>query len=226
MRKTVLIVEDEIKIGSVVANYFKNSGYEVVEAADGKTALEKWEDNIIDLVILDIMLPVLDGWTVLRKIRQKSNVLIIMLTALGGEDDKLAGFELGVDEYVTKPFSPKVLVARANALLARSKREETLILDKDTILTVDKNSHTASIKGVKLELTQKEFAILLYLFENSNSTLSRNQILAYVWGYDFYGDSRVVDNHVRNLRNKLKDNSEIIKTVVGFGYSLEIADEK
>lgn len=222
MKKTVLIVEDEIKIRKVTVNYFEAGGYNVLEAGDGQSAIKMFEDNVIDLIILDVMLPVLDGWTVLRKIRKQSDALVIMLTALGDEDDKLLGFELGVDEYVTKPFSPKVLVARANALLNRSKNTGDMGVDSNGIIKIDRINRKAYIEGTKVELTPKEYLILEALYDNKRNCLTREQILNSVWGYDFYGDSRVVDNHIKNLRNKLNDDGKLIKTVTGLGYTLEI----
>jgi len=222
MKKTVLIVEDEIKIRKVTVNYFEKNNFNVLEAGDGRTAITVFEDNPVDLIILDVMLPILDGWTVLRKIRGSSDVLVIMLTALGDEDDKLYGFELGVDEYVTKPFSPKVLVARAKALLNRSKTRFKKNDDNTGIFGIDKQNHSIKIGGNKMELTPKEYLIMELLYDNKNNCLTREQILNQVWGYDFYGDSRVVDNHIKNLRNKLEDQGKLIKTVTGLGYCLEV----
>jgi len=222
MKKTVLIVEDEVKIRKVVVNYFEAANYRVLDIGDGSSAIKMFEDNVVDLIILDVMLPVLDGWTVLRKIRKQSNVLAIMLTALGDEDDKLYGFELGADEYVTKPFSPKVLVARANALLSRSKNTNIKHVEDNGLMKIDKQNRIITINDVRLELTPKEYLIIENLYENKNNCLTREQILNKVWGYDFYGDSRVVDNHIKNLRNKLKEYGNLIKTVTGLGYSLEL----
>ena len=222
MKKNVLVVEDEVKIRKVTVNYFEADGYNVLEAGDGQSAIKIFEDNFIDIIILDVMLPVLDGWTVLRKIRKQSDVLVIMLTALGDEDDKLFGFELGVDEYVTKPFSPKVLVARASALLNRSRRAEVNGVDVSGIIKLDRKNRIAYIENDKVELTPKEYLILETLYDNKNNCLTRDQILNTVWGYDFYGDSRVVDNHIKNLRNKLDNDSKLIKTITGLGYTLEI----
>jgi len=222
MKKNVLVVEDEVKIRKVTVNYFEADGYNVLEAGDGQSAIKIFEDNFIDIIILDVMLPVLDGWTVLRKIRKQSDVLVIMLTALGDEDDKLFGFELGVDEYVTKPFSPKVLVARASALLNRSRRAEVNGVDVSGIIKLDRKNRIAYIENHKVELTPKEYLILETLYDNKNNCLTRDQILNTVWGYDFYGDSRVVDNHIKNLRNKLDNDSKLIKTITGLGYTLEI----
>lgn len=222
MKKTVLIVEDELKIRKVAANYFEANNFDVLEACDGQNALEVFQDNIVDLIILDVMLPVLDGWTVLRKIRKISDVLIIMLTALGDEDDKLFGFELGVDEYVTKPFSPKVLVARANALLSRHKKVKGNSTESSGKFKIDQQNRNVYINKKKVDLTPKEYLIIETLYNNRNNCLTRQQILNSVWGYDFYGDGRVVDNHIKNLRSKLKADGNIIKTVTGLGYTLEI----
>lgn len=222
MKKTVLIVEDEASIRAVTVSYFKQNNFTVLEAKNGKEAIEVFQDNNIDLVILDVMLPMLDGWTVLKKIRKQSDVLIIMLTALEDEDDKLSGFELGADEYVTKPFSPKVLIARANALIARSKKSTPKQTSNNNPIKIDKQSRKAEVDNKKLDLTPKEYIILEYLVDNINIALSREKLLNHVWGYDFYGDSRVVDNHIKNLRNKLGKSGNLIKTVIGYGYCLEI----
>lgn len=221
LKKTVLVVEDEISIRKVIVNYFQNNNYNVLEASNGKDAIDVFEDNYVDLIILDVMLPMLDGWTVLKKIRKTSSVLVIMLTALEDEDDKLNGFHLGADEYVTKPFSPKVLVARANALFARTSGAVSCT-KQNSILEFDDRNHSVNIKGEMLELTPKEYIILNYLAENRGNALSREQILNHVWGYDFYGDIRVVDNHIKNLRNKLGCYGTIIKTITGLGYRIEI----
>jgi DNA-binding response OmpR family regulator len=193
-----------------------------VEADNGKSAIEMFEENDIDLVILDVMLPMLDGWTVLRRIRQQSNVFVIMLTALEAEYDKLQGFELGADEYVTKPFSPKVLVARVKALLSRNP--QYLVSNKIVKggLILDRDKHEVSLDGEKLVLTHKEFMILEYLMTNEKNALSREQILNKVWGYDFYGETRIIDTHIKNLRNKLKEQGSYIKTIKGVGYRFEV----
>ena len=222
MKKTVLIVEDEIKIRKVAANYFMASDYTVLEAGDGQTAIDIFQDNIVDLIILDVMLPILDGWTVLRKIRKTADVLIIMLTALGDEEDKLFGFEIGADEYVTKPFSAKVLVARANALLNRSNKVKLKNLESNEKIKIDRQNRIVYIEEKKIDLTPKEYLIIETLYDNKNNCLTRQQILSSVWGYDFFGDGRIVDNHIKNLRSKLKDYGKIIKTVTGLGYTLEI----
>lgn len=223
MNQTVLIVEDETTIRKTAANYLTRSGFHVLEAADGRTAIEMFNQHAIDLVILDVMMPVLDGWTVLRKIRNRSDALVIMLTALGEEDDKLLGFELGADEYVTKPFSPKVLVARVRAMLTRRSQFASKPTDRgSSILTIDNALHQVSLQGIPLNLTPKEYMILECLIDHDGQCMSRDQILNQVWGYDFYGDSRVVDTHIKNLRVKLGDHHSIIQTVTGFGYTLQM----
>ncbi|MBT3319455.1 MAG: response regulator transcription factor [Clostridia bacterium] len=225
MTRTILVVEDEKRIREAVTSYLKIAGYVVIEAQDGKAAIEKFEDNEIDLVILDVMLPMLDGWTVLRRIREHSDVMVIMLTALESEYDKLQGFELGADEYVTKPFSPKVLVARAKALFARSPQHQTSERIELGGLVLDKTGHDVTLNGDKLVLTPKEHTVLEYFMQNQKCALSRDQILHYAWGYDFFGDNRVVDTHVKNLRAKLREYGRYIQTVKGVGYRFEVCDE-
>lgn len=225
MARTILVVEDEKRIRDAITTYLKNAGFDVIEADNGKTAIELFEDNLIDLVILDVMLPMLDGWTVLRRIREASKVLVIMLTALESEYDKLQGFELGADEYVTKPFSPKVLVARVKALFLRNPDAQIPEkLDKGGLI-LDQISHVAALNGEELTLTPKEYAMLEYLMKNERCALTREQILNYVWGYDFFGETRVVDTHIKNLRIKLKNKGRYIKTVKGIGYRFEVQDD-
>lgn len=226
MARNILVVEDEKRIREAITAYLKNAGYTVLEAGNGKEAIEIFEDNEIDLVILDVMMPMLDGWTVLRRIREYSKeTLVIMLTALESEYDKLQGFELGADEYVTKPFSPKVLVARVNALFSRNPKFRASDKIELGRLVLDKTGHVAMLNGEKLQLTPKEYSILEYFMQNEKYALSREQILHYVWGYDFFGDNRVVDTHVKNLRNKLKEQGEYIQTIKGLGYRFEVNDE-
>lgn len=218
----ILIVEDEDRMRRLIRDYLKKEGYTVIEAEDGKLALEKFFNDDIDLVILDIMLPEYDGWTVMREIRKKSNVPIIILTARSEESDELFGFELGADEYVTKPFSPKVLVARVKALLRRSN----IFSEKDILkigsLELDLNGHRVFNDGIEIKLTPKEYELLVYMAKNKGKALSRETILNGVWGYDYYGDLRTVDTHIKRLRLKLKGNSDIIETVRGVGYRLEV----
>lgn len=226
MTRKILVVEDENRIREAITAYLKNAGYTVLEAQNGKEAIEIFEDNEVDLVILDVMMPMLDGWTVLRRIREYSkDVLVIMLTALESEYDKLQGFELGADEYVTKPFSPKVLVARVNALFSRNPKFR--VSDKIELgrLVLDKAAHIATLSGEELQLTPKEYSILEYFMQYEKYALTREQILHYVWGYDFFGDNRVVDTHVKNLRTKLKEKGHDIQTIKGIGYRFEVNDE-
>lgn len=219
----VLIVEDESHIRRVAANYFEQAGFDVVQAQDGKCAKEIFEDNHIDLVILDVMLPILDGWSFLKWVRERSKVLVIMITALEDERDKLKGFSHGADEYVTKPFSPKVLVARASALLKRNTGNNKGDIIEINGITIDKKSRSVKNEKKLLELTPKEYIMLEYLMENPNQALSREQIITKIWGYDYFGETRVVDTHVKNLRKKLGDIGECIATVTGIGYKFEVS---
>ncbi|WP_427337742.1 response regulator transcription factor [Caloranaerobacter sp. DY30410] len=220
----ILIVEDEDRMRRLIGDYLKKEGYIVIEAEDGKLALEKFFNDNIDLVILDIMLPEYDGWTVMREIRKESNVPIIILTARSEESDELFGFELGADEYVTKPFSPKVLVARVKALLRRSNSFSEEDILKIGSLELDLNGHRVFNNGVEIKLTPKEYELLVYMVKNKGKALSRETILNGVWGYDYYGDLRTVDTHIKRLRLKLKENSHIIETVRGVGYRLEVKE--
>ncbi len=224
MNKTVLLVEDERRLREMVSDYFRNEGFEVIEAEDGKKALELFAEHTIDLIMLDIMLPEIDGWSVCRRIRKESAVPIIMLTARSDEDDTLLGFELGADEYVTKPFSPKVLVARAKTLLKRAdgavgvSEENTMSLAG---IEVNRLSRTVLVDGEEIILTHKEFELLVYLMENKGIVLSRQHLLDQLWGYDYYGDDRTVDTHIKKLRNKLGDKAKHIGTVIRVGYKFE-----
>ncbi|MBO1627134.1 DNA-binding response regulator [Bacillus cereus] len=224
MNKTVLLVEDERRLREIVSDYFRNEGFEVIEAEDGKQALELFAEHTIDLIMLDIMLPEIDGWSVCRRIRKESAVPIIMLTARSDEDDTLLGFELGADEYVTKPFSPKVLVARAKTLLKRADGAVG-IAEENTLsmagIDVNRLSRTVSVNGEEIILTHKEFELLVYLMENKGIVLSRQHLLDQLWGYDYYGDDRTVDTHIKKLRNKLGDKAKHIGTVIRVGYKFE-----
>lgn len=223
-RVKILIVEDEDRMRRLIGDYLKKEGYTLIEAENGRLALEKFFNDNIDLVILDIMLPEYDGWTVMREIRKESNVPIIILTARSEESDELFGFEFGADEYVTKPFSPKVLVARVKALLRRSNtfsREDMLKIGS---LELDLNGHRVFNNGVEIKLTPKEYELLVYMAKNKGKALSRETLLNGVWGYDYYGDFRTVDTHIKRLRLKLKENSHIIETVRGVGYRLEVKE--
>ena len=224
MNKTVLLVEDERRLREIVSDYFRNEGFEVIEAEDGKKALELFAEHEIDLIMLDIMLPEIDGWSVCRRIRKESAVPIIMLTARSDEDDTLLGFELGADEYVTKPFSPKVLVARAKTLLKRADGAVGVAEENAMSLAgieVNRLSRTVLVDGEEIRLTHKEFELLVYLMENKGIVLSRQHLLDQLWGYDYYGDDRTVDTHIKKLRNKLGDKAKHIGTVIRVGYKFE-----
>ncbi|MGE7880476.1 response regulator transcription factor [Bacillus sp. NPDC094077] len=224
MNKTVLLVEDERRLREIVSDYFRNEGFEVIEAEDGKKALELFAEHTIDLIMLDIMLPEIDGWSVCRRIRKESAVPIIMLTARSDEDDTLLGFELGADEYVTKPFSPKVLVARAKTLLKRADGAVGVAEENAMSLAgieVNRLSRTVLVDGEEIVLTHKEFELLVYLMENKGIVLSRQHLLDQLWGYDYYGDDRTVDTHIKKLRNKLGDKAKHIGTVIRVGYKFE-----
>ncbi|TQR46380.1 response regulator transcription factor [Paenibacillus popilliae] len=222
MTKTILIVEDEHILREIMKDYFSNEGFNVLEARDGKEALQMFQENNVDLLILDIMLPELDGWSVCRRIRKTSNVPIIMLTARVDEDDTLLGFELGADDYVTKPYSPPILLARAKRLLEYRHMQE---VDNEVIsssgITVSLSSRTVTVEGVHINLTHTEFEILTYLMENKGAIITREQLIMRIWGYDFVGDERTVNSHIRNLRHKLGDKSECIVTVFRSGYKFE-----
>jgi DNA-binding response OmpR family regulator len=220
--KTVLIVEDELKLNAIIRDYLTDAGFKTVSAFDGEQALEVFETEDVDLVILDIMMPKIDGWSVCRRIRKVSGIPIILLTARSEEDDKLLGFELGADEYVTKPFSPKVLVARVSRLITRIT-ETTLQLNdlKYGPITINLNAHQLFLDEKLIEMTPKEFDLIVYLIENKGLVLTRETILNKVWGYDFYGELRVVDSHIKKLRKKLEPHGELIKTVIKVGYKVD-----
>ncbi|WP_176461723.1 response regulator transcription factor [Anaeromicrobium sediminis] len=213
----ILIIEDEERMRRLIKDYLKRE-YEIVEARDGKEGLDLFKRENPHLIILDVMLPIYDGWTVCRNIRKESNVPIIMLTARSEEWDELFGFELGVNDYVTKPFRPKILVARINSILKRQ--------DKDNFeygpLSIDYKGHRVFLYGEELTLSKTEYNLLTYLVKNKELALSREQILNVVWGYDYYGDERTVDTHIKRLRSKLKEGGKYIKTVRGIGYRFEV----
>ena len=219
----ILVVDDEQRMRKIVKDFLVASGYIVLEAEDGEKALEVFQENKnkIDLILLDVMMPKLDGWSVLRQIRQESKVPIIMLTARGEEQDELFGFELGVDEYISKPFSPKILVARVQAILKRTSAEENKATDYGGI-EIDKNGRVVKIEGKTIELSLREYELLLYLVENENIALSRDKILNNVWNYDYYGDSRTIDSHIKKIRHKLGKKGKYIKTMRGVGYKFEV----
>jgi len=224
MPKTILIVEDEDILREIVKDYLLNEGYDVLEATDGKEALTIFEEHEVHLIILDIMLPELDGWSVCRRIRKTSNVPIIMLTARVDEDDTLLGFELGADDYVTKPYSPPILLARAKRLI-ESRYSSANETNEDTLssggIYVHFPSRTVIVDGETITLTHTEFEILTYLMQNQGIIITREQLIIKIWGYEFAGDDRTVNSHIRNLRHKLGHKATCIVTVVRAGYKFE-----
>lgn len=223
VNKCVLVVDDEQRMRKLIKDFLNAKGYDILEAEDGEKALEVFENNKnkINIILLDVMMPKLDGWSVLRHIRQESKVPIIMLTARGEEQDELFGFELGVDEYISKPFSPKILVARVEAILKRTEKEEKEIKDYGGII-IDKDGRTVKVDEKQVELSLREYELLIYLVENENIALSRDKILNNVWNYDYYGDSRTIDSHIKKLRHKLGKRGKYIQTIRGIGYKFEI----
>ena len=219
--KTVMIADDEQRIRKLISDFLQREGYTIVEADNGQSALTLLAAEKIDLVILDVMMPEPDGLTVCREIRKKSSVPIIMLTARSEEMDQLFAFELGADEYVTKPFSPKVLTARVNALFRRLESEKT-VERSSTGLNIDTDSRLVSLDAAPLELSPKEYELLAFLFENRGKALSRQQILNQVWNFDYYGDLRTVDTHINRLRSKLGDSASLVQTIRGYGYRFEV----
>ena len=220
-RLKILVADDESRMRKLVKDFLIKSNFEVLEAEDGSQALDLfYATKDIALIILDVMMPKMDGWQVCREIRSYSQVPIIMLTAKSDERDELQGFQLGVDEYITKPFSPKILVARVEAVLRRTNQaEETELLEYGGIV-VDKTAHSVTIDGKPVELSFKEFELLTYFMENKGIALSREKILNHVWNYDYFGDARTIDTHVKKLRSKLGDKGDLIKTIWGVGYKM------
>lgn len=219
---TILVVDDESKLRKLLNDFLTREGYKVIEAEDGEEALDIfYNNNDIDLIILDVMMPKVDGWQVCREIRDYSDVPIIMLTARGEEKDELQGFKLGVDEYISKPFSPKVLVARVEAVL---RRTNTLDLEAVELggIYLDKTAHEVKVEDKDIELSYKEFELLSYFIQNEGVALSREIILNNVWNYDYFGDARTIDTHVKKLRNKLGEKGKYIKTIWGLGYKFEV----
>ena len=219
----VMVVDDESRMRKLVKDFLVKKGFDVIEAENGEEAVDRFfETKDIALIVLDVMMPKMDGWEVCREIRKMSQVPIIMLTAKSDEKDELLGFELGVDEYITKPFSPKILVARIEAILRRSN----VIGPEDMIevggLRLNKAAHEVTIDGRPVELSFKEFELLTYFVTNQGVALSRERILNNVWNYDYFGDARTIDTHVKKLRSKLKDKGEYIKTIWGMGYKFEV----
>ena len=223
MDNCILVVDDESRMRKLIKDFLVAKGYSIVEAEDGEKALEVFEENRnkINLIILDVMMPKLDGWSVLRQIRQDSKVPIIMLTARGEEQDELFGFELGVDEYISKPFSPKILVARVEAILKRTNQDIKEVKDYGGI-QIDQEGRTVTVDGKIIELSLREYELLVYLVNNENIALSRDKILNNVWNYDYYGDSRTIDSHVKKIRHKLGKKGKYIKTIRGIGYKFEM----
>ena len=226
MEKTkILIVDDESRMRKLIRDFLEREGYQILEAADGVEAMDLfYKDKSIDLIILDVMMPQMDGWQVCKEIREESKVPIVMLTARAEEWNELKGFHLGVDEYITKPFSPKILVARVAALLKRTKSGmDEEIVDAGGIL-INKTAHMVTIDGQNIELSIKEFELLIYFVENQRIALSREKILNHVWNYDYFGDARTIDTHVKKLRSKLGEKGNYIKTIWGMGYKFEVEE--
>ncbi|MEK5037034.1 response regulator transcription factor [Sporosarcina sp. FSL K6-3457] len=225
MQKTVLIVEDEDILREIVKDYLLNEGYEVLEAVDGNEALDIFEEHEVHLIILDIMLPELDGWSVCRRIRKLSDVPIIMLTARMDEDDTLLGFELGADDYITKPYSPPILLARVRRLMDSRYSSVGKVPNEDTLVSggihVHFPSRTVTVDGESISLTHTEFEILTYLMRNSGIIITREQLIIKIWGYEFAGDDRTINSHIRNLRHKLDNKASSIVTVIRAGYKFE-----
>ena len=219
----VLVVDDEARMRKLVKDFLTREGYTVIEAGDGMEAMDIfYKEKDIALVILDVMMPKMDGWQVCREIRESSKVPIIMLTARSEERDELQGFELGVDEYISKPFSPKILVARVNAILRRTLGNAGGEVIEAGGIVIDKAAHIVKIDGKPVELSYKEFELLAYFVENQGIALSREKILNNVWNYDYFGDARTIDTHVKKLRSKLGDKGEYIRTIWGMGYKFEV----
>ena len=218
----ILVVDDESRMRKLVKDFLEREGH-IIEAADGMEAMDIfYENKDIALIILDVMMPRMDGWQVCREVRALSQVPIIMLTARGEERDELQGFELGVDEYISKPFSPKILVARVNAILKRGRAAASEDLIDAGVIVIDKAAHLVKIDDVPIDLSVKEFELLTYFVENQKMALSREKILNNVWDYDYFGDARTIDTHVKKLRSKLGEKGNYIKTIWGMGYKFEV----
>ena len=218
----ILIADDERKLRETMRDYLVSKGFQIVLASDGEEALTAAFAQVFDLIILDVMMPRMDGWQVCREVRALSQVPIIMLTARGEERDELQGFELGVDEYISKPFSPKILVARVNAILKRGRAAASEDLIDAGVIVIDKAAHLVKIDDVPIDLSVKEFELLTYFVENQKMALSREKILNNVWDYDYFGDARTIDTHVKKLRSKLGEKGNYIKTIWGMGYKFEV----
>ena len=221
----ILVVDDESRMRKLVRDFLEREGYQVLEAGDGMEAMEIfYEDKDIALIILDVMMPRMDGWQTCREIRETSEVPVIMLTARSEERDELQGFSLGVDEYISKPFSPKILVARVGALLRRTHGANVEDVISVGGIQIDKAAHQVKVDGKEIELSYKEFELLVYFAENQGIALSREKILNNVWNYDYFGDARTIDTHVKKLRSKLGDQGNYIKTIWGMGYKFEVEE--
>ena len=220
---TILVVDDEFRMRKLVKDFLLKENCKVLEAGDGEEAIKVFDENKdkINLILLDVMMPKLDGWSVLRQIRQESKVPVIMLTARGEEQDELFGFELGVDEYISKPFSPKILVARIKAILNRTEDKQKENKNFGGI-EINTEGRTVSVDGKQIELSLREYELLKYLLDNENVALSRDKILNNVWNYDYYGDSRTIDSHIKKIRHKLGKKGKYIQTIRGVGYKFEV----
>ena len=219
----ILVVDDESRMRKLVKEFLTKKNFQVLEAGNGEEAMDIfYEEKDIALIILDVMMPKMDGWEVCREIRKNSKVPIIMLTARSDERDELLGFDLGVDEYISKPFSPKILVARVEAILRRTGQNNPEDVISAGGIVIDKAAHLATVDGKPMELSFKEFELLTYFLENQGIALSREKILNSVWNYDYFGDARTIDTHVKKLRSKMGDKGEYIKTVWGMGYKFEV----
>ena len=223
MNNYILIVDDESRMRKLIKDFLAAKGYSILEAEDGEKALQVFEENSekISLILLDVMMPKLEGWSVLRQIRQETTIPVIMLTARGEEQDELFGFELGVDEYISKPFSPKILVARVEAILKRAQGNTKEIKDCGGI-EIDKEGRTVKVDGKAIELSLREYELLTYLLDNENIALSRDKILNNVWNYDYYGDSRTIDSHIKKISHKIGKKGKYIETIRGIGYKFEV----
>ena len=220
----ILVVDDEARMRKLVKDFLSIKGYQVLEAGDGEDAVDLFfQQKDIALILLDVMMPKMDGWEVVKTIRKYSQVPIIMLTARGEESDELQGFNLGVDEYISKPFSPKILVARVEAILRHSNGGSQDVIDVGGI-HIDKTAHQVSVDGKPVDLSYKEFELMTYFAENQGIALSREKILNNVWNYDYFGDARTIDTHVKKLRSKLGEKGEYIKTIWGMGYKFEVSE--
>ena len=219
----ILVVDDESRMRKLVKDFLTKKNFQVLEAGNGEEAMDIfYEEKDIALIILDVMMPKMDGWEVCREIRKNSKVPIIMLTARSDERDELLGFDLGVDEYISKPFSPKILVARVEAILRRTGQNNPEDVISAGGIVIDKAAHLATVDGKPMELSFKEFELLTYFLENQGIALSREKILNSVWNYDYFGDARTIDTHVKKLRSKMGEKGEYIKTVWGMGYKFEV----